>query len=116
MNWKLRLQNGWFLAGLISLILLIVGYICTQLGWKFDVPGLGVLLNGILAALVTMGIVTNPTDPGAGDSVTTLAKTNITQTAQDVINIQLKQASLKAEEAMAGTTITTNETAESEVE
>lgn len=102
MNWKIRFQNGWFLAGLISLILLIVGYVCTQLGWKFDVPGLGILLNGILAALVTMGIVTNPTSPGAGDSATTLAKNDINQTAQDVVNLQLKQASLKAEEDTAG--------------
>ncbi|MDY3129507.1 MAG: phage holin [Berryella intestinalis] len=73
-NWKLRLQNGYTLVGLLSSIVALAYQICGAFGIVPPVSQdevvkiVGIVFN----ILVTVGIVTDPTTAGAGDSARAL--------------------------------------------
>lgn len=69
-NWKVRLQSGTFWAGLISLVLTLV-YTLFEMGGfipAFDqkqIMDVGIMLLQVLAFV---GVVSDPTTKGIGDS------------------------------------------------
>jgi len=81
MNWKIRLKNYTFWVGLIGLIGMIVVYAVPG----FDFGPVREIMLAVLALAVTLGVVSDPTTPGASDSDVSLAKNNITDTAKDVV-------------------------------
>ena len=85
MNWKLRLQNKITLTSLIAAALLIAQLICQKAGIAFDIEWVNVLISAVLEILVLLGVVTDPTVPGLGDSAVSLDKTSINETAQEVL-------------------------------
>lgn len=78
-NWKVRLQNKTFLLSALAVVVLVAIQVCRVYGISFDA---GVLKTDIISAvevvsvaLVALGITTDPTTPGAGDSARALSYT-----------------------------------------
>ena len=63
-NWKLRLQHKSFWAALIGLLVIL----SQQLGIKFLPDNVADITNTILAIGVLVGVITDPTTAGLGDS------------------------------------------------
>lgn len=81
MNWKIRLQNYAFWSGMIGLIGMIVVYFVPG----FDYGPVKEILVAGLGLCVTLGIVSDPTTKGAGDSEATKVKTDINDVADQVV-------------------------------
>lgn len=62
-NWKLRLQSKTFWVALVSLL----GILSQQLGLKLPDNFEGIV-NTVLAIGVLVGVITDPTTAGVGDS------------------------------------------------
>ena len=77
---KKRAGNGWFWAGVISIIILTVTYICNLCGVTFDVGGLNNYLQALLLALASIGVVTDPTTKGISDSAISSSVQKSTET------------------------------------
>lgn len=82
MNWKIRLQNGWFWAGIIGVIGMIVLYFVPGFDWE-PVKNIGM---AILTLLAGVGVITDPTTPYVADSKVSSEKTDLNQTAEQVID------------------------------
>lgn len=71
-NWKVRVRNKQFWLALIPAMLLLVQVVAAPFGYSFDLGGLGTQLTAIVNAafsvLAILGIVTDPTTAGLGDS------------------------------------------------
>lgn len=67
-NWKLRLQHKSFWVALISLLAIL----SQQLGIKFLPENVADITNTILAIGVLVGVITDPTTAGLGDSTQAL--------------------------------------------
>lgn len=71
-NWKVRIKNKNFWIALIPAVLLLVQVIAAVFGYTLDLGELeGKLLavvNALFAVLTIIGIVTDPTTAGIGDS------------------------------------------------
>ncbi|OXS74933.1 phage holin [Lysinibacillus sp. KCTC 33748] len=69
-NWKVRLKHKPFLIGAFSLLLLLVQQIGALFGYDTTIYNERVteLFNTVLAFLVLIGVVVDPTTPGANDS------------------------------------------------
>ena len=80
-NWKIRLQNGWFWAGIVSIIGMIVLYFNPSFDWE---PVKDILM-AVLTLLAGVGIISDPTTKGAGDSEATKVKTDINDVADQVV-------------------------------
>lgn len=68
-NWKIRLRNKAFLVSMISAIVLVAQSVGKVVG--FEVPAIeGVMevVNPVLALLVILGVVVDPTTKGVEDS------------------------------------------------
>lgn len=63
-NWKLRLQHKSFWVALIGLLVIL----SQQLGIKFLPDNVADITNTILAIGVLVGVITDPTTAGLGDS------------------------------------------------
>lgn len=63
-NWKLRLQHKSFWVALIGLLVIL----SQQLGVKFLPDNVSDITNTILAIGVLVGVITDPTTAGLGDS------------------------------------------------
>ncbi|MBK5244276.1 MAG: hypothetical protein JJE18_04495 [Eubacteriaceae bacterium] len=110
MNWKIKVQNPAFWISMVIGIAVIIG---TYFGISApDLTSWLIVTNTLGAAIASpyvcltiliyvLGLFIDLSTIGFKDSAVTIAKTSIDQTAQDVINLQLKQASLKAQEATA---------------
>jgi len=85
-NWKVRLQSKAFVTTIIAFIIFLAGKILPSFGVTIDIGILGEALNYVLIILMGLGIVNDPTVKSFSDSATTLAKTDINQTANDVID------------------------------
>lgn len=85
MNIILRLQNKGTLTALISGVLIIIKTILSANGIEFDVVAVNVVIDSLLGILIALGIVIDPTTPGIKDSPVALEKTNITQTAEEIV-------------------------------
>jgi len=71
-NWRVRLLSKKFWLAIVPAILLLAQAIATPFGYKWDFANLGVQLTGIInaafAVLTILGVVVDPTTPGASDS------------------------------------------------
>ena len=71
-NWTVRLKNKQFWLSLIPAVLLLVQVIAAVFGFELDLGDIGNTLldvvNALFAVLAILGIVTDPTTAGVGDS------------------------------------------------
>lgn len=71
-NWKVRIKNKNFWIALIPAVLLLVQVIAAVFGYTLDLGELGnkllAVVNALFAVLTILGIVTDPTTAGIGDS------------------------------------------------
>lgn len=72
MNWTVRLKNKTFWLSLVPAVLLLVQVVAAPFGyaWDFGVLNeqLAAIINAAFAVLAILGIVTDPTTAGVGDS------------------------------------------------
>lgn len=71
-NWQVRIKNKQFWLSLIPAVLLLVQVIAAVFGFELDLGDIGNKLldvvNALFAVLAILGIVTDPTTAGVGDS------------------------------------------------
>lgn len=71
-NWKVRVKNKNFWITLIPAILLLIQVVAAVFGIKIDLGELGnkliAVVNAAFTVLTILGIVTDPTTSGIGDS------------------------------------------------
>lgn len=71
-NWKVRAKNRSFWLTIIPAVLLLVQVCAVPFGYEFDFAQLGTqltaIVNAAFAVLSILGIVTDPTTAGLGDS------------------------------------------------
>lgn len=71
-NWVVRIKNKAFWVALIPALLLLVQAIAAVFGFAIDLGDLGdkllTVINALFAVLAILGVVVDPTTPGAGDS------------------------------------------------
>nr|DAV08295.1 MAG TPA: holin [Bacteriophage sp.] len=75
-NWKVRLKNKQFWLALIPAVLLLAQAAAGVFGYALDLGGLGdkflAVVNALFVVLSILGIVTDPTTRGVGDSTQAL--------------------------------------------
>ena len=78
-NWKVRIKNKTFWVTLIPAVLLLIQVIAAVFGFTLDLGDLGNKLldvvNALFSVFVILGIVTDPTTDGFGDSTQALTYT-----------------------------------------
>lgn len=78
-NWAVRIKNKTFWLALIPAILLLIQTVGSLFGIDIDISGVSAKLldvvNAVFAVLVILGIVTDPTTKGVGDSERALTYT-----------------------------------------
>ena len=78
-NWTVRLKNKQFWVAIIPAVLLLVQVVAAVFGFTLDLGELGNKLldvvNAVFSVLVILGIVTDPTTKGVGDSTKALTYT-----------------------------------------
>lgn len=78
-NWKVRVKNKAFWVALIPALLLLAQQVCAVFGVALDFSELQTQLVAIVGTVFTLlailGIVTDPTTAGVGDSEQALAYT-----------------------------------------
>lgn len=71
-NWQVRVRNKQFWLALIPAVLLLAQVVAALFGYELDLGEMGNRLvdvvNALFAVLVILGIVTDPTTEGVGDS------------------------------------------------
>lgn len=71
-NWKIRIKNKNFWIAMIPAILLLIQQIAGILGISIDLGDLGdkllAVINTIFVILALVGVVSDPTTTGIGDS------------------------------------------------
>ena len=71
-NWTVRIKNKTFWLSLIPAVLLLVQVVAAVFGITIDLGPLGdrllEVVNTLFAVLAILGIVTDPTTKGVGDS------------------------------------------------
>lgn len=71
-NWIVRIKNKAFWVALIPALLLLIQAIAAVFGFAIDLGNLGdkllTVINALFAVLAILGVVVDPTTPGAGDS------------------------------------------------
>ncbi len=71
-NWTIRIKNKQFWLALIPAVLLLAQVVAAVFGYTLDLGELGNRLldvvNALFAVLVILGVVTDPTTDGVGDS------------------------------------------------
>lgn len=78
-NWKVRVLSVKFWLALVPAILLVVQAVAAVFGYNWDFANLGKQLTGIVnavfAVLSILGVVTDPTTAGVGDSTQAIGYT-----------------------------------------
>ena len=78
-NWKVRIKNKNFWVALIPALLLLVQVVAAVFGFVIDLGDLGnkrlEVVNALFAVLAILGIVTDPTTAGVGDSAQAMTYT-----------------------------------------
>lgn len=78
-NWTVRIKNKNFWLTIIPAVLLLVQVVAAVFGFTLDLGDLGNKLldvvNALFAVLTIMGIVTDPTTAGVGDSAQAMTYT-----------------------------------------
>ena len=71
-NWKARFKNKMFWVAVIPALLLVIQAVAAVFGYTLELGELGdkllVLINAVFGVLAILGIVADPTTPGASDS------------------------------------------------
>ena len=71
-NWIVRIKNKNFWISLIPAVLLLVRVVAAVFGFTLELGELGdkllAVVNALFAVLTILGIVTDPTTAGVGDS------------------------------------------------
>lgn len=71
-NWKVRIKNKAFWLALIPALLLLIQAVAYVFGFSLDLSEMGdkllAVVNALFAVLAILGIVTDPTTAGVGDS------------------------------------------------
>ncbi len=71
-NWTVRINNKNFWAALIPAVLLLIQVVAEVFGFTLDLGDMGeklmAVINALFAVLAILGIVTDPTTEGLGDS------------------------------------------------
>lgn len=71
-NWIVRIKNKNFWISLIPAVLLLVQVVAAVFGFTLELGELGdkllAVVNALFAVLTILGIVTDPTTTGVGDS------------------------------------------------
>lgn len=71
-NWKVRAKNKNFWLALIPALCLLVQVVAAVFGYQVDLGDIGdrlmAVVNALFAVLSILGIVTDPTTAGIGDS------------------------------------------------
>lgn len=71
-NWKVRIKNKAFWLALIPAVLVFIQACAVPLGYNWDFAGLQselvAIVNAAFVLLSILGIVTDPTTEGVGDS------------------------------------------------
>ena len=72
LNWTVRFKNKTFWLSFIPAVLLLIQVVAAVFGYTLDLGGLGDKLldvvNALFAVLALLGLVTDPTTKGVGDS------------------------------------------------
>lgn len=78
-NWIVRIKNKNFWLAIIPAILLLVQVVGNVFGFTLDLGDLGnklmEVVNALFAVLTILGIVTDPTTAGVGDSAQAMTYT-----------------------------------------
>lgn len=78
-NWMVRIKNKNFWLSIIPAILLLVQVVGNVFGFTLDLGDLGnkllEVVNALFAVLAILGIVTDPTTAGVGDSAQAMTYT-----------------------------------------
>lgn len=78
-NWMVRIKNKNFWLAIIPAILLLVQVVGNVFGFTLDLGDLGnkllEVVNALFAVLAILGIVTDPTTTGVGDSAQAMTYT-----------------------------------------
>lgn len=78
-NWIVRIKNKTFWLALIPAVLLLIQVVAAVFGFTLDLGDLGdkliAVVNALFTVLVILGIVTDPTTDGVGDSTQALTYT-----------------------------------------
>lgn len=78
-NWKVRVKQKMFWLALIPAILILIQTVAALFGIEIDISGVSArlidIVNAVFAVLVILGIVTDPTTKGFGDSERALTYT-----------------------------------------
>lgn len=71
-NWKVRIKNKMFWLALVPAILLLVQVVAAVFGVEIKIDAVGdkliAVVNALFAVLTILGVVTDPTTVGVGDS------------------------------------------------
>ena len=71
-NWKVRFGNKQWVISFLSAVLLLVQVVAAVFGYTLDLGDLGnkllAVVNALFAVLAILGVVTDPTTTGVGDS------------------------------------------------
>lgn len=71
-NWTVRMGNKAFWAALIPAVLLLIQVVAAVFGFTLDLGDMGekllAVVNALFAVLAILGIVTDPTTEGLGNS------------------------------------------------
>lgn len=71
-NWKVRIKNKNFWLAIIPAVLILIQAVAALFGFTIDLGDIGnqliAIVNAVFVVLAIMGIVTDPTTAGVGDS------------------------------------------------
>ena len=71
-NWTVRVKNKAFWLALIPALLLLIQAVAAVFGYSIDMGDIGnkliAVVNAVFGVLAILGIVTDPTTGGVGDS------------------------------------------------
>ena len=71
-NWTVRIKNKAFWISAIPAVLLLIQVVASVFGFTIDLGDLGnkllAVVNAVFSVLVILGVVTDPTTEGVGDS------------------------------------------------
>ena len=71
-NWKVRIKNKVFWLALVPAVLLLIQVVAAVFGIDLNLDALGdkllAVVNALFAVLTILGVVTDPTTAGVGDS------------------------------------------------
>lgn len=71
-NWKVRIKNKNFWLAIIPAVLILIQAVAALFGFTIDLGEIGnqliAVVNAVFVVLAILGIVTDPTTAGIGDS------------------------------------------------